>query len=347
MLFQWFYHASRRGSPRFLMVADHMNYLTFEDPAAVNLCRRALKLALAGDHYGAAETANVTYPVAEAVGAALRRGFRFSIGAEVDNDPRNRPDAQNIVEAMRPDGLVRSVHFVPITHPEHGEGWMWPFDNPEFKDLYLHVGVEQTWELYASAVVDAVEKLPGNILGHFFVPGKFGFWPSDAKLEEYEDRVIAACRQRGMAIEFNTRVLYKSDDPALVERWLAAHRRLLRKAKAADVGIAVGSDAHSPMHQGAAFERVLAMLDELGINELVFPVAGRLARVALKASEELIAAVAQPVTPRPGSSITGLGRKELGLPEEPEVSIASRNEEARAARRRGGRVARATRERPS
>jgi len=34
MLFLWFYHACRRGYPRFLMVADHMNYLTFEDPAA-------------------------------------------------------------------------------------------------------------------------------------------------------------------------------------------------------------------------------------------------------------------------------------------------------------------------
>ena len=59
MLFLWFFHACRRGYPRFLMVADHMNYLTFEDPAAVNLVRRALKLAQAGDLYGAAETANV------------------------------------------------------------------------------------------------------------------------------------------------------------------------------------------------------------------------------------------------------------------------------------------------
>ena len=32
------------------------------------------------------------------------RGMRYSIGAEVDNDPRSRPDAQNIVDAMRPDG---------------------------------------------------------------------------------------------------------------------------------------------------------------------------------------------------------------------------------------------------
>jgi hypothetical protein len=67
MLFLWFFHACRRGWPRFVMVSDHMNYLTFEDPAAVNLVRRALKLAQAGDLYGAAETASVE------VGHAARR----------------------------------------------------------------------------------------------------------------------------------------------------------------------------------------------------------------------------------------------------------------------------------
>ena len=92
MLFLWFFHACRRGAPRFMMVADHINYLTFEDPAAVNLVRRALKLAQAGDLYGAAETAGVDVNHAAVVGEGLRRGMRYSIGAEVDNDPRSRPD---------------------------------------------------------------------------------------------------------------------------------------------------------------------------------------------------------------------------------------------------------------
>jgi hypothetical protein len=140
MLFLWFYHACRRGYPRFMMVSDHMNSLTFEDPASVNLVRRALKLAQAGDLYGAAETANVDVGHAQVVSEGLRRGMRYSIGAEVDNDPRARPDAQNIVEAMRPDGLIRSVHFIPIEHPVHGPNWNWPFDNPEFASLYDHVG---------------------------------------------------------------------------------------------------------------------------------------------------------------------------------------------------------------
>jgi len=284
MLFLWFFHASRRGAPRFLMVADHVNYLTFEDPAAVNLVRRALKLAQAGDLYGAAETAGVEVGHAAVVSEGLRRGMRFSIGAEVDNDPRNRPDAQNIVDAMRPDGLVRSIHFLSVTHPQHGENWQWPFDNPEFVQFYETIGTERVWEMYAEALFDALEKQPTTIVAHFYVPGKFGHWPASDVLEGYENRLIELCAEHGIAIEINSRYLYKyyANEPEQRERFRTAHLRLLRKAKAAGVAIAVGSDAHSPKDQGRAFEEVLALLDEVEINEIAFPLGGRLAHVALR-----------------------------------------------------------------
>jgi HisJ family histidinol phosphate phosphatase len=282
MLFLWFYHACRRGYPRFMMVSDHMNSLTFEDPASVNLVRRALKLAQAGDLYGAAETANVDVGHAQVVSEGLRRGMRYSIGAEVDNDPRARPDAQNIVEAMRPDGLIRSVHFIPIEHPVHGPNWNWPFDNPEFASLYDHVGTEKTWEIYMGVLLDALERLPGNIVGHFYVPAVFGHWPDQATLETYEDRMLEIAERQGMAVEFNTRFLYRDHTEEEKQRYFDANRRLLRKAKERGVGIAIGSDAHSPRDQGNGFEAVLGVLDELEINELVFPIGGRLARVALR-----------------------------------------------------------------
>jgi HisJ family histidinol phosphate phosphatase len=299
MLFLWFYHAARRGYPRFLMVADHMNYLTFEDPAAVNLVRRALKLAQAGDLYGAAETANVDVGHAAVVSDGLRRGMRFSIGAEVDNDPRSRPDAQNIVDAMRPDATIRSVHFVPITHPVHGEGWHWPFDNPEFADLYESVGTDALWDSYIAILVDAIERLPGHIVGHFYVPAIFGWWPETEKLEAYENRVLDAVAARGMAIEFNTRFLYREHTDEEKQRYLDANKRLLRKARDRGIGIAIGSDAHSPKDQGGAFETVLAVLDELEINELVFPIAGSLRRVALRVVREPEPEPAPPPPPPP------------------------------------------------
>ena len=286
MLFLWFYHACRRGFPRFLMVADHMNYLTFEDPAAVNLVRRALKLAQAGDLYGAAETASVDVGHAAVVSEGLRRGMRYSIGAEVDNDPRSRPDAQNIVDAMRPDAIIRSVHFVPITHPVHGENWPWPFDNPEFIEFHETVGTDALWESYVNVLVDAIERLPGHIVGHFFVPAIYGGWPDDAKLSAYEDRMLDAAAARQMAVEFNTRFLYRDHPDDQKRRYLEANRRLLRKAKERGIGIAIGSDAHSPKDQGGAFDVVLDVLDQLEINEIVFPLGGQLRRVALRVVRE-------------------------------------------------------------
>ncbi len=335
MLFLWFYQACRRGWPRFLMVSDHVNFLTFEDPGAVNTVRRALKLAAAGDLYGCAETAGVEVGHAQVVSEGLRRGMRFSIGVEIDTDPRSRPDAQNIVDAMRPDGLVRSVHFLTIDHPEKGSDWSWPFDNPEFAACFDVVGKERTWELYVTKLVEEIEKLPGQIAGHIYAPAIFGQWPETKKLEEYENRVLAACLARGMAIELNTRFLYRDHPDDQKRRYLDAYRRLLRKAKSKGVPVAIGSDAHSPKDQGGAFETVLKLLDDCAINELVFPVNGRLARVALRATREHLEKARQrrPERPHaPGSSITGFGRAELGLPEETESARAVRLGGARAAR---------------
>jgi HisJ family histidinol phosphate phosphatase len=333
MLFLWFYHACRRGSPRFLMVADHINYLTFEDPGAVNTVRRALKLAHAGDLYGAAETAGVDVAHASIVSEGLRRGMRFSIGAEVDNDPRSRPDAQNIVDAMRPDGIIRSVKFVTIEHPEKGADWAWPFDNDEFAHLHETVGAERLWELYMTKLLDDLEKLPGQIVGNFYAPAGFGQWPAQKQLEEYEDRLLEVCHARGLAVEINTRYLYRDNAEELKKKYLDANARLARKAKMRGVGIAIGSDAHSPKDQGNAFDTILKMLDDAGINEVVFPVAGRLARVALRATPAHLEAQAKTrETNTPGSSISGFGRAELGLPEEAETTASMRRESARAAR---------------
>ncbi len=239
------------------MVTDHINYLTFEDPGAVHTVRRALKLAHAGDLYGAAETAGVDVAHAAVVGESLRRGMRFSIGAEVDNDPRARPDAQNIVDAMRPDGIIRSVHFLPIDHPEKGADYMWPYDNPEFAYLFDHVGVDKIWELYTARLFDDIEKLPGHIVGHFYRPAILGHWPDEKKLEAYEDRLLDLAHARGMAVEINTRQIYRADSEEHRAKYIAANKRLMRKAHARGVGIAIGSDAHSPKDQGGAFDVVL------------------------------------------------------------------------------------------
>jgi hypothetical protein len=313
------------------MAADHVNYLTFEDPGAVNTVRRALKLAEAGDLHGAAEAAGVDPGHASVVSEALRRGMRFSLGAEVDNDPRARPDAQNIIDAMRPDGIIRCVSFLTIEHPEKGSDFSWSFDDEEFASLHESFGTERLWEQYVAKLLDDLEKLPSHVAGNFYMPARLGGWPAPERLEEYEDRLLAVCHARKLAVEINTRFLYRETSDEHKKAFLDANARLARKAQALGVGIAIGSDAHSPKDQGNHFDIVLRMLDEAEINELVFPVGGRLARVALRATQEHLEAHDRSREKNvPGSSISGFSRAELGLPEHIETPGKGRGAKKRA-----------------
>ena len=244
--------------------------------------------------------------------------MRFSIGAEMDNDPRARPDAQNIIDAMRPDGIIRSVHFVPIQHPEKGADWLWPFDNEEFAaSPRRRRGTDQLWELYIAKLLDDLEKLPAHIVGHFYAPATFGRWPAQKSSKSTRigcsrSPIVAAWPSR------STRASSTASTRGSEEKSISTPTRgSFARLRARGVGIAVGSDAHSPKDQGNGFDVVLKLLDDAKINEVVFPVGGRLARVALRATREHLEAQAQarrqPITP--GSSITGYSRAELGLPE--------------------------------
>ncbi|HEY2476275.1 MAG TPA: hypothetical protein VGI19_15920, partial [Candidatus Cybelea sp.] len=211
--------------------------------------------------------------------------------------------------------------------PEKGADWPWPFDSPEFTALHDVIPPEKLWELYTARLFDDIEKLPTHIVGHFYVPTVYGRWPNQKTLEQYEDKLLDICHQRGLAVELNTRFLYRDHSEDRKKKYLEANARLVRKARARGVGIAVGSDAHSPKDQGNCFDVVLEMLDEAHVNELVFPVGGRLARVALRATREHLEAQAQArrLPAAPGSSISGYSRAELGLPEEIESLSSSRS----------------------
>ena len=282
MLFLWFYHACRRGSPRFMMVADHMNYLTFEDPAAVNLVRRALKLAQAGDLYGAAETAERRRR--PRAGRLRRPAPRHALldrrrGRQRSALPARRAEHRRRHAARRHDPL----RPLPADHaPGARRNWIWPFDNPEFAELFDHVGTKTVWEIYMATLLDAIDRLPGHIVGHFYVPAIFGHWPDDATLEGYEDQLLEACAKRRHGGRVQHALPLPRSSRRGEERYSPRIPAPARKAKERGVGIAVGSDAHQPRDQAGAFDASSRVLDELEINELVFPIAGRLARVALR-----------------------------------------------------------------
>ena len=127
--------------------------------------------------------------------------------------------------------------------------------------------------------------------------------------------MLDVAERQGMAVEFNTRFLYRDHTEEEKQRYIDANRRLLRKAKERGVGIAIGSDAHSPRDQGNGVRDRLGVLDELEINEIVFPIGGRLARVALryvKPPEPEPAAAAPEPPPAPVAEPPGRSRCSRG-----------------------------------
>lgn len=266
MLLLWFWHAAVRGKPRRITATDHANYLTPADAGAVAVSRTALTYAREGDAEEAARLAGIDATQAGTIGRALRAGMQFDVGLEADDDPRIAPEASAILAELQPAHVIRSVHFLPVEHPETGEPWQWPFDNPEFTHVFDTIGTEATWDLYIAKLVTEIETQRCDVAGHFYVPAKFGHWPTPAKLEEYEDRFVEACSRRRAAIEFNTRPLYRDPSEQARTIYLEAHRRLLRKAVANGVQVVLGSDAHAPADQGRGFDLALAILQECGVE---------------------------------------------------------------------------------
>ena len=266
MLLLWFWHAAVREYPKRMTATDHANYLTPADPAAVETARRALDRAREGDVNEAAQTGGITTSQAATLGRALQAGMQFGIGLEADDDPRTSVEAPAILAAMQPELVIRSVHFLPIEHPETGEPWQWPFDNPEFAHVFELIGAEATWELYIAKLIAEIETQRCDVAGHFYVPAKFGHWPASVRLDDYEDRFLDVCRRRNAAVEFNTRLLYREPSERARSTYLSAHRRLLRKAKAGGVRVVLGSDAHAPADQGRGFETALELITECGIK---------------------------------------------------------------------------------
>ncbi|HTU80537.1 MAG TPA: hypothetical protein VMF61_00315 [Candidatus Acidoferrales bacterium] len=269
-IFSWFASAAAGGNVRTIALTDHLNLATTLDAAAVRTARRALRLAAEGDVVRAAQVADVWLEPAATLARELGRGLRCPIGVEADNDPRVTDAIGLAMRSCEPELIVRSIHFLEFEHPKTGEPWMWPFDNPEFAYLYGHYGRRATWERYATTLLDAIDTQATDVVGHFYVPAKFGHWPAPADLEAYEDRLIAVCARRSLAVEFNTRALYRGSS-AHRETYLHVHTRLLEKAAAAGVPVALGSDAHRADERGRGFEAALELLSRVRGIDLYSP----------------------------------------------------------------------------
>ena len=108
-----------------------------------------------------------------------------------------------------------------------------------------------------------VESGKFNIIGHFDLPKKFGYYPSDmAKIGNSISKVFKAAAENKMAVEINTSGLRKPVKEAYPSL------EILKMAKKAGLMLALGSDSHAPGEIAANFADAVELAKAAGYSKL-------------------------------------------------------------------------------
>jgi len=151
------------------------------------------------------------------------------------------------------DLVIGSVHYIDN----------WGFDNPDERHVWDSVDVTNTWAAYFNLIgklADSrlADSRLADVVGHLDLPKKFGYRPSDQDLKEMAQPALDRVAAAGMAIEINSSGLRRP----VHEIYPSA--LLLSLAKARDIPICFGSDAHRPEEVGWQFDASLALARSAG-----------------------------------------------------------------------------------
>ncbi|OGV40196.1 MAG: hypothetical protein A2X48_20570 [Lentisphaerae bacterium GWF2_49_21] len=175
-------------------------------------------------------------------------------GLEVDWVPGRMDEVFKNLKDEKFDYLIGSVHYTDE----------FPFDNPDFADKWNEKEfIVKVWNRYFEILLEMAESGKFNIIGHFDLPKKFGYYPSDmTKIRNSISKVFKAAAKNRMAIEINTSGLRKPVKEAYPSL------EILKMAKKAGLMLALGSDSHSPGEIAANFADAVKLAKSAGYSKL-------------------------------------------------------------------------------
>jgi histidinol-phosphatase (PHP family) len=182
------------------------------------------------------------------------RGAGLRLGIECDFVPGAEERTAALLDARDFDYVVGSVHFVGEAAVDH-PGWdIWEGDGDP----------DEVWRRYFEALAECARSGLFDILAH---PDLVKVWGSARPLPERDLRAfyepaVEAIAASGIAVEVSTAGLRKPagelyPSPAFAEMCVEA-----------GASFALSSDAHRPQEVGFGYERALAFLDALGVEEI-------------------------------------------------------------------------------
>ncbi|MGK2859445.1 MAG: histidinol-phosphatase HisJ family protein [Thermoanaerobaculia bacterium] len=215
-----------------------------------------LYFAPAGDRDPRWAMAEDQYEAHYAEMLAVREEYRgridVRVSVEADFVAGHEDELRSILSRYEFDYVLGSVHFM--------DGWL--IDDVEQSHRYREERVAEIYRRYFANIRSAIRLGVFDVLAHFDLPKKFGFLPEE-DLTGVVAETLDLAKKAGVAIEVSTGGLRKP----VAEIYPAP--AILRAMKEREIPIVLSSDAHAPEEVGAGYAESVALVREVGYDELV------------------------------------------------------------------------------
>lgn len=178
-----------------------------------------------------------------------QQGYPVKTGIEICNF-RNQAAVKSIIDKYDFDYIIGSVHYL--------RGWGYDFS--AVIDEWKRHSLADIYNWYAEEVENLCQSGLYDVLGHPFNIRLFKILP-DFSVDNVLQRVAAALKKAGMAIDINTGTKYRYP---IAE--ISPYPDFLRVAKEYDLPIITSSDAHQPEDCGRYIDEAVAYAKLFGYN---------------------------------------------------------------------------------
>lgn len=187
------------------------------------------------------------------VARMAEEGLPVRLGLEMDFVPGKEDAIREFLAKADFDYAIGSVHWL--------DGWGFDFLGDEAclaewrrRDLF------EVYRRYFEVLAQAAQSGLFQIIGHADLVKIMGFYP-DRPWQELAEPALEAIAASGVAVEVNTAGLRKPVGEMYPAEWL------LRRMRAHNVPVTLGSDAHVPEDSGRDFDRAVRLLRSCGYEE--------------------------------------------------------------------------------
>ena len=180
--------------------------------------------------------------------------LEIGLGVEVGCNPKSLEKIQRRLALHPWDRIGISYHFM-----DTGSGHLNLVSSKQINiDALDEFSVEKVVSRYYNELLDAVEKLPGQVLCH--IDAVMRHHPNVILTPEHKaliDDLLDAVARNNMSLEVNTSGYRIKNEPY-------PSREILRKAIKKNIPLVAGSDAHRPEDVGRDFDRLAGLMEEIG-----------------------------------------------------------------------------------